>query len=174
MESVLTRLRHSGNAVAREGRTFVERTGNALDSFVTSTREAGRGLGHGLGREVRDWGEYVKDGGRQAREEAYTLTQRREAERRALQRMEDGLDWLGDRIGTRLDTLETEIATARALQEPDPVEPFPGYDALKARDVVAQVETLTEAERRAVLVYELEHKGRSTIVRALQVTQPTA
>jgi hypothetical protein len=48
------------------------------------------------------------------------------------------------------------------------VEPWPGYAALTASDVVDRLAAASEAERAVVALYEREHKKRKTVLAAAE------
>ena len=51
---------------------------------------------------------------------------------------------------------------------PEPVVPIAGYDSMTAAAVIEQLSALTDAEKAAVLAYEVAHKNRATVLKALQ------
>lgn len=89
-----------------------------------------------------------------------------EREIQLLERLEAVIDQLQERIRaekSRLRKLEEEAPSPRRL-----VLPIAGYDELTAKQVLAELEGLTDAQREQVLAYERENKNRKTVVRAIE------
>ncbi len=84
-----------------------------------------------------------------------------------------GLTELGRAFGLAPRVPQPPAAEAQTSEEPeptaavapDPGEPWPGYDSMTARDVVARLPHLDEATRAAVGDYEASNKQRSTVLR---------
>ena len=49
--------------------------------------------------------------------------------------------------------------------------PFDGYDDLKAKNILPQLDSMTERELDRALAYELHHRSRSTIINRLRQLQ---
>ncbi len=74
---------------------------------------------------------------------------------------------LTNAVQSKLNTGELVKVVTTEESKPD-LEPIEGYGSLTAVEVVELVPTLTDEQRAAVLDYEVAHKNRATVLKALQ------
>ena len=85
-------------------------------------------------------------------------------ERQLLTSLHDAMAQLIERLDTRLGALALPASEEREL-------PIPGYDEMKAKDVVAAIAELPLAQVLAVYEYEQRTKNRVTVLRAAEARQ---
>ncbi len=98
-------------------------------------------------------------------------------QKKALGSLHDGLGRLSERVGGELDRLETtpEPAPVKKAKKPKakkkgkkaPKAPWEGYDAMTAREIVAELGDASGSVRDAVAAYEKKGKKRKTVLEAV-------
>ncbi len=77
----------------------------------------------------------------------------------------------GKLIRMQSDDAVDEVAPVATDTDEDSItnltEPFEGYDAMTAAQIVEMLETMADEEKSTVAIYESANKNRSTIMKAL-------
>lgn len=189
MEQLVDKLRGSREQLLRGSLTFVSETREAGQQFVHHTAEAGRsalertrGAGEHLVESVRGeaeaWREFLRSQQEQLTDGIRQLVSPRAVEIRLLTTVHQSLAQIDDRVEGRLATYE-EAPTgtsegkggkSKKSKGNGKAKPFPirNYESLTAKDVVARLDGLREADLKAVRAYERRHKQRQTVLKATE------
>ncbi|MFW5876417.1 MAG: hypothetical protein ACOCXM_06740 [Myxococcota bacterium] len=189
MEQLVDKLKDSREQILRGSLTFVSETREAGQQFVHHTAEAGRsalertrGAGGHLVASVRGeaeaWREFLRAQQEQLTHGIRQLVSPRAVEVRLLTTVHQGLAQIDNRVEGRLATYEnapTETggdkrSRGKKSKGNGKSKPFPirNYESLTAKDVVARLDGLREADLKAIRAHERRHKQRQTVLKATE------
>ena len=143
------------------GSTFVQETREAGGDFAHTTRVAGEGLVGGVGSEVRLLREALGETGGELGRGARALLTPRGVERQLLVSISGAMTEAVRALDARIDALALPEATELKL-------PLPKYESMTAKDVVSHLSRLNEKQLLAVYEFEQANKSRATVLRAAE------